>query len=295
MLPILFSIGKIKIYTYGVFLTLGFFWGLFFIWKNIRLTSYSEEKIFDGVFLSLFGALFFARFFYVLANFKSFGFSFLKFILINGYPGLSLYGALFGGVLTLYLFSLVNKIRFSYLVDYLNTGLLVALGFGKLGAFLSGSEVGTKTLFFLRVNYLGYSGERHITGLYESLIFFIAAYVSYRLLLAVRREDLPEGFVFVFSLLTISATYFFLDPLKKAKFYLFGLNFNRGISFVLMLTSLGVFVYHFREEIFLKVKSFVLFIGNYGSTIIKTASRKIQESSFRRKIKVREGDSAVKN
>jgi len=110
MLPVLVDLKFIKIYTFGVFLVLAFFWGSFVLWKNIRLTPQKEEEIFDGLFLSLAGSLFFSRIIYVILNFEKFGFSILKFILINGYPGLSLYGALFGGFFTLFLYLLVKRL-----------------------------------------------------------------------------------------------------------------------------------------------------------------------------------------
>ena len=90
MLPVLLDLKFIKIYVFGVFLVLAFFWGSFILWKNIRLTSQKEDEIFDALFFSLSGGLFFSRLFYVILNFDKFGFDFLKFILINGYPGLSL-------------------------------------------------------------------------------------------------------------------------------------------------------------------------------------------------------------
>src|SRR3989338_9939126 len=95
MLPVLLNVGFLKIYTFGVFLVLGFFWATFLLWKNIRLTSLKEKDVFDGLFISLLGALFFGRLVYVILNFKDFGFNLLKFILINGYPGISLYGLIF--------------------------------------------------------------------------------------------------------------------------------------------------------------------------------------------------------
>ncbi|PIZ68201.1 hypothetical protein COY13_01625, partial [Candidatus Roizmanbacteria bacterium CG_4_10_14_0_2_um_filter_36_35] len=61
MLPVLLDLKFIKIYTFGVFLMLGFLWASFVLWRNIRLTSHKEEEIFDGLFLSLLGGLFFGR------------------------------------------------------------------------------------------------------------------------------------------------------------------------------------------------------------------------------------------
>ena len=83
MLPVLLDLGFIKIYTFGVFLVLAFFWGCFLLWKNFLLTSQREEDIFDGLFFSIAGGLFVSRLVHVALNFKSFGFDALKFILLN--------------------------------------------------------------------------------------------------------------------------------------------------------------------------------------------------------------------
>src|SRR3990167_3956926 len=188
MLPVLLDLKFIKIYTFGVFLVLAFFWGSFILWKNIRLTSQKEDEIFDGLFLALGGGLFFSRLLYVILNYDKFGFDVLKFILINGYPGLSLYGALFGSFIILYLYFLYKKISFKDTADYFITPVFIGLALGKLGSFFSGSEVGTQTKFFLSIKYFGYDGLRHLTPLYEGILFAMAAYMSYRLLFQIRRE-----------------------------------------------------------------------------------------------------------
>ena len=58
MIPVLLDLKFIKIYTFGIFLVLAFFWGAFILWKNYLLTAQKEEELFDGMFLSLAGGLF---------------------------------------------------------------------------------------------------------------------------------------------------------------------------------------------------------------------------------------------
>ena len=173
MLPVLVNLGFIKIYTFGVFLVLGFFWAIFLLWKNIRLTAFKEEDVFDGLFLSMFGAIFFGRLIYVFLNFKDFGFNLLKYILINGYPGISLYGSIFGGFLVLYLLTNSRKLNFNDLIDYLISPIFIGMVFGKIGAFFSGAEIGTKTNFLLKIKYVGFDGARHLVGLYEGILLAI--------------------------------------------------------------------------------------------------------------------------
>jgi phosphatidylglycerol:prolipoprotein diacylglycerol transferase len=254
MLPVLLDLKFIKIYTFGVFLVLAFFWGSFLLWKLIRLTSFREEDIFDGLFWILGGGLFFARLFYVLLNFKDFGFNFLKFILINGYPGLSFYGALAGGTVTALLFFSSKKIKFSEVIDYFIPSLFLSLGFGKLGSFFSGAEVGTKTKIFLAVNYVGFDGARHLTAFYEALLFFLAAYLSYKLVFEVRKQSLKQGFNLFFLIWFFSLTYLVFDKLKFAHLYLGNRSFNEIVSALLFLTTTGYFLYYFKSLIKDKLK-----------------------------------------
>jgi len=258
MLPVLLDLKFIKIYTFGVFLALSFFWGSFLLWKNIRLTQYSEEEVFDGLFFGIFGGLFFGRLTYVILNFKEFGFNIGRFILINGYPGISVIGAIGGAWLILYFFFLSKKISPMQVVDYFITPLFVALIFGKLGSFFSGSETGALTNFFLKIKYAGFSGYRHITSFYEALLFAGGAYISYKLLFEIRREKYHHGFLFWFFAWYFSLVYFIFDKFKIVNLYLQGQSFNRVVSGVILLTTTFYFVYYFKNGLLTFIKKYVL-------------------------------------
>jgi len=264
MLPVLLDLKFIKIYTFGVFLMLAFFWGSYLLWRLIRLTSFKEEEVFDGLFWSLAGALFFGRLIYVVLNFKDFGLNFLKFILINGYPGLSLYGSIFGGLMIIFLYFAAKKIKFSEVIDYFIAPLFIALALGKLGSFFSGAEVGNKTKFLLAVKYVGFDGLRHPTSFYEAMLFFLGAYLTYRLVLEIRREKLFTGFNFCFMVWYFSLTYLLFDKLKFSHLYLGRKSFNEIISAILFLTVTVYFLYYFRIGIWERVKMIINFFYQHG-------------------------------
>ncbi|VVA43383.1 Prolipoprotein diacylglyceryl transferase [Candidatus Roizmanbacteria bacterium] len=263
MLPVLLNLGFIKIYTFGVFLVLGFFWAIFLLWKNIRLTAFKEEDVFDGLFLSMFGSLFFGRLVFVFLNFKDFGFDLLKFVLINGYPGISLYGSIFGGFLVLYLFTNSRKLNFNDLIDYLISPIFVVMVFGKIGAFFSGAEVGTKTNFLLKMKYFGFDGARHLVSLYEGLMFAIGVVIAYKILFEIRKERYYKGFLLKFFLWFLALTIFLFDKIKENHLYFLGQSLDFLISLIILLTISFHFVYYFRNGI-------LSFIKNYGQTIFKT-------------------------
>jgi len=247
MLPILLDLKIIRIYTIGVFLVLAFFWGSYWLWRNIKLTSYKEEDIFDGLFITLFGAFLSARLLFIALHFEDFGFNFLKFILINGFPGLSILGALIGGGFTLYLYTRARKINFREMVDYIVGPLFLALAIGKIGSFFGGTDVGTKTAFFLRVNYVGHEGAGHIVAVYEAVLFFMAFIVSQRLLFKIRRGEAAPATAGYFFLIFFCLTQIILDNIKVNRLYLADLPFDIVVNGLVLLVTSAILLFNNRR------------------------------------------------
>jgi len=249
MLPVLVDIGFIKIYTFGVFLLLAFFWGAFSLWKNTSLTSYKEEQIFDGMFFSLLGGLICGRVLHIILHFSEFGFNILKFILINGYPGIHVFGFIFGFMLFYFLFSQSNKISFLKSIDYIIPSFFLALAIGKLGSFFSGTEIGVQTQFFVAIPYPNMDGVRHLTSLYESILFFLGTYLTYRFIFFVRKEQLHSGFNLLLFVWYVSLVEFVFDPLKTFRTMHNNTSIEMMISGILLLTGTVFFIYYFRTSI----------------------------------------------
>ena len=282
MLPILIDLQIVKIYTFGVFLVLAFFWSSFLLWKNIQLTSRKEEQMFDGLFISLASGLFIGRLIYVILNFNDFGFSILKFILINGYPGMSLIGCIIGGFLGLFLFLVSKKIKWTEIIDCVISPLFLALGLGKLGSFISGVEIGTKTNFLLSIKYLGFDGTRHLTALYESLLFFLAFYISYRMMFEIRRGKHKYGFAFIFFCWYFGLVYFMFDKLKENHLYFVNSSFNRSFSLIVFVIASIYYIVYFKDAIIKKISLLgSLFKSNVKKTF-KSISGKTKKETRER-------------
>lgn len=267
MLPVLMDLKVVKIYTFGVFLVLALFWSAFILWKNIRLTSYKEEDVFDGMFVGITSSLAFGRLIYILFNFDKFGFDLFKMILINGYPGISLYGCLLGAVIGLYIFFTIKKIKFQEIADYFVTPALLAIGIGKLGSFFSGSEIGTKTKFLLAIKYPGYDGLRHLTAFYEGALFFVGAYLSYKILFEIRRQKLNKGMNFYFFLWYTGLVYLIFDSLKSSHLiFISKQSLNFTFSLTILLTFTFYFLYYFRSFFLKRITNIKNYITQYGQS-----------------------------
>lgn len=172
MLPVLFSIGSISISSFGFFLSLGFLFGTFLVWRLARAWDFDEEKILDLTLLTFFGGLIFSRIYFVAEHLDFFLLDPLKMLLFTKYPGLSFWGAFLGGWLTLHYFTKRFKMDFWQLIDVAAVGFLGGLVLADLGCFLGGCGVG-KLSNFLGVNMVGFVGERFPVQILESLIFLI--------------------------------------------------------------------------------------------------------------------------
>ncbi len=279
MLPVLLDLKFVKIYTFGIFLVLAFFWSSFLLWKNIRLTSYKEEDVFDGMFLSLLGALFVGRLIYVLQHFDKFGLNIGKFILINGYPGLVLYGCLAGALLSYAIYTATHKMNFFDIMDYIASPALLAIAIGKLGAFFAGTEIGTRTKLFAAIRYANAEGLRHLTPLYESILFFIGAYLAYHVMFSVRRQKYKRGFSLYFFFWYFSFVYLILDRIKNTRYYIGGFSFNEALSAVLLTAMSLYMLYYFRHMIgrpFAAIRNSAL---KHGKKTKQTVHRRPEEET----------------
>lgn len=269
MLPVFLDLKVIKLFTFGIFLLLAFFWGSYLLWKNFLLTSYKEEDIFDGMFVSLIGGLFLSRILYVAIHFQDFGFSILKFILINGYPGLSLYGFIMGFLLSLYLYASRRKMKFMELVDYFVPSSLLAIGFGKIGSFFSGPALAGKAPSFLL----------SLFPFYEAVLFFLGSFISYKILFSIRREKYQKGlnlffFGWFFSLVTLIFT-----SIRLGKNAFLNLEFNTIISALFVLTFTFYFIYYFKSPIsqtFMKIGKGA---RRHGKNTSKDSSQKTERET----------------
>lgn len=174
MFPTLLSIGNFALSSYGVFLSLGFLFGVFLIWRLSRAWDLNEEKILDLTLLTFLGSLIGARLYFGLVNIAFFTSSPWKLIFINKYPGFSFWGAFLGGWLTLFYLTRRSGLNFWQIADIAVVGFLGGLIISDIGCFLGGCGVGSQTHSFLGVPMAGLIGKRWPVQLFEAAAFSLA-------------------------------------------------------------------------------------------------------------------------
>jgi phosphatidylglycerol---prolipoprotein diacylglyceryl transferase len=233
MLPILFSVGDFKIYTYGIFLVLALLWSSFTLFKLIKLTIYKEEHIFDMVFAGLFYSIILGRIVFIATHLDLFKNDIFKMILVHAFPGIHVFTVLFVFFTYCFWFCYKQKINYKILSDIMMPPVFIGLSIIKIGALFAATQIGSETNFLLAVKYAGYDGLRHITALYESIFFGFCAYLLHLILFATRRKHLPIGISLYFGIffyaLSLALSWFITDSQFNAVVY------NIPISLVIPL------------------------------------------------------------
>ena len=86
MHPILFKLGPVTIYSYGVMVSLAFTVCAFLIWYNARRVGIERQKILDLVIVILISGIIGARLLHVISNFDYYRGNPLEVIMLTSRP-----------------------------------------------------------------------------------------------------------------------------------------------------------------------------------------------------------------
>ena len=146
MLPILLKLGPVTIYSYGVFLALGLFTGLYWFWKMGRDEHWEETWIFDTYFVATFVYLIVGRLAYVLLNPELYSLS--RAFSILAHPGISAVSGVIATLLVILLLSRRANIDFWKVIDSWAVVLTIVMVIASVGAILNGSMPGIESSSF---------------------------------------------------------------------------------------------------------------------------------------------------
>lgn len=173
MLPVLFSIGSVRVYTLAVFLGVGFFLSSFLIWRRLRELGLDEKKVVDFFLFLFFLAFVFARTGFIITHFQSFGFSLGRWLLVGRFPGLSFGSALLGAIFALMWFCRNNRWDFWRVADEVSFGFLPFVVLVQVGCFFDGCVLGKPTSLPWGMFFPGDFIRRQPVSLFGAMLFFL--------------------------------------------------------------------------------------------------------------------------
>ena len=137
MHPILFELGPIKLFTYGLLLALAFLSAIYISSREARRLGLPVEKFYDMCFYAVVGALVGSRLLYILLDLRPFLEHPLKiFALWEG--GLIFHGGLVGAVAVAIYYMRRHAIPWRPAFDALAIGMPVGQALGRVGCFMAG-------------------------------------------------------------------------------------------------------------------------------------------------------------
>ena len=197
MHPILFKIGPITIYTYGVLIATAFFLGLALAARQARVEGEDPQKIMDLSFYILISAIAGSRLLYIVVEYKEYISNPLRIFKVwEG--GLVFYGGFIIAMAVVIIYRKKNEMSLWKVGDILAPSVAIGQGVGRLGCFFAGCCYGRETdvpwaVIFKNPNTLApMDVHLHPTQLYDSANGFII----FAILLILRKFKKFDGQLF---------------------------------------------------------------------------------------------------
>jgi phosphatidylglycerol:prolipoprotein diacylglycerol transferase len=247
MHPELFKIGPLTVHTYGVLVATGFLLGLGLAVRQAKREGIPPNKIVDLGFYILLSALIGSRLFYVMINAGYY----LKnpldiFKVWEG--GLVFYGGLVLTVPTVLWYVKKNALSVWSTADLFAPSLAIGHAIGRIGCFYAGCCYGKPAeglpwaVTFTDPQTLALVGiPLHPTQLYESL----GELTIFLVLITLRRHRSFNGQLFVTYVMLYSVLRFIVEFFRgdiARGFITHQLSFSQGVSVLMFLTAVAVFI-----------------------------------------------------
>lgn len=252
MQPVLFTIGKISIFSWGLMLAIAVIVAIIGISRLFDKAGYERDMVLDLVMLCVIFGIIGARIAYVFtydwAAFLSHP-AILFSLQDGGIRGMAWYGGLVGGLIPFTIYLHRKKLSFWVVADMFAPYLALGYALVRIGCFLNGCCYGNITESACGVVFPAVDAyHRHPTQLYSSalnvllFVFLIRFYP---------RRRFP-GQVFLLYIIGYAIYRFIVEFFRASEIFIGVLSI--GQVYTLGLLALGLLAYywrksHYREEI----------------------------------------------
>ncbi|MBF0376983.1 MAG: prolipoprotein diacylglyceryl transferase [Desulfamplus sp.] len=247
MHPVLIQFGSITLYTYGLFVGLGFLAAVGFAGKQSRQYGIVKEEMTDLFFLILISSIIGARALYVIVNFNEFASDPISvFKIWNG--GLVFYGGFITALITALIFVQKKRLPLGKTADIIAPSIALGHAIGRIGCFFAGCCYGEQCDLPWAVTFKDPASlaplniALHPTQIYEA----ISNFILFLILIAIDKKKKIDGitfgfYVFFYGILRTFIETFRGDP--RGDFILNFLSTSQGIGISMSIVGLCIVVY----------------------------------------------------
>jgi phosphatidylglycerol:prolipoprotein diacylglycerol transferase len=212
---------------------------LWVVWEVRRGAKLSYETIFTAALIAIPSGVIISRLLHVI---DLWGYYSQHPGQIIGASGLTIYGAILGAILGIWVYSKFSKLNFAYFADLVAPGVILAQAIGRIGCTINGCCYGVPTSLPWGVVYthpqcyapLGVAV--HPTQLYEIAYLLIIFGVVFSL----RGRLKPQGSLFLVYISLYSLWRVGIDFLREGTPFLFGLHQAQVIGIIVLAIAVPI-------------------------------------------------------
>ncbi|WP_434311721.1 prolipoprotein diacylglyceryl transferase [Hominifimenecus sp. rT4P-3] len=243
MRPILFSIGKLNFYSYGLMIAIGVLAAFWVMQRRAPKYGLDGDKGFNlGICCAIFGILG-AKLLYIIVELPAFLEN--PALWKNIGEGFVVYGGIIGGIAGGWLYCHMKKLSFVRYFDLFMPSIALAQGFGRLGCLMAGCCYGKETSGWLHIVFPAVEACQAPTGVSlipTQLISSAANFLHFFVLVWFAKKAKKDGQVGGMYLILYSVGRFFLEGLRNdPRGELGSLSTSQFIS--LFILALGVLIF----------------------------------------------------
>jgi len=245
MSPIAFTIGAVIVRWYGVMIALGVMLLVLWMLREVRHgTRLSYDTIITAALVAIPSAIIISRLLYVIDRWVYVG----NPGPIWGFEGLTIWGAVLGATLGIWVYSRLTKFPYGHFMDLVVLPTILAQALGRVGCTINGCCYGVETslpwgvVYTHPESYARLGVAVHPTQVYE-IVFLL---VVFGVLFALRKRFQPEGSLFLIYLSVYSLWRVGIDFIRDGTPFLFGLHQAQVIGIVVLLITIPLLIWRTR-------------------------------------------------
>jgi len=251
--PIAFTIGSVSVRWYGIIVALAILVIVLWVLRAVRKgANLSYETVFTAALVGIPSGIVISRLLHVVDKWGYYSHNPGQ---IVGGSGLTIYGAVLGAALAIWIYSRFSKFQFGYLADLIMPGLILAQVIGRVGCTINGCCYGIPTSLPWGVAYThpdsaAYADSLALLpgmGLHPMQIYeIIYLLIIFGVVLMLRGRFKPDGSLFLIYLSLYSLWRLATDFLREGTPFLFGLHQAQAIGIIVLAVCVSLLAYRAR-------------------------------------------------
>jgi len=245
--PVAFTLGSMSVRWYGIMVALAVISIVLWMLREVRRgANLSYDTVLTAALVGIPSGIIISRLLHVIDLWDYYGQNPGQII---GGGGLTAYGAVLGGALSIWIYSKFSKLDFGYFADLIAPAILLGQAvIGRIGCTLNGCCYGVPTslpwgIIYSHPDSLGPQGMAvHPTQVYE-LIFGL---VVFGLLVKLKGRFKPDGSLFLIYLSLYALWRVGIDFIREGMPFLFGLHQAQVVSIIILAVTISLLAYRTR-------------------------------------------------